>query len=158
VFVTHDQEEALEVADRVVVMDRGRIEQAGTPQEVYEQPATAFVNEFIGETIVMPVEIDAGAVRYEGALVPLNAPGIESGPARLFVRPYEMAIIPPSEAPFRGTVRRVHGLGPGRRVEIALGASDGETVIEIDAARTEQLTAGQCVGLEPRQYRIFASA
>ncbi len=54
-FVTHDQEEALEVADRVVVMDGGRIEQIGTPQEVYERPATAFVHEFIGESITLPV-------------------------------------------------------------------------------------------------------
>src|SRR5690606_13911083 len=60
VFVTHDQEEALEVADRVVVMDRGRIQQIGTPQQVYEQPANAFVHEFIGESIMLPVTVDGG--------------------------------------------------------------------------------------------------
>jgi sulfate transport system ATP-binding protein len=55
IFVTHDQEEALEVADRVVVMDKGRIEQAGTPQQVYDHPQTPFVHEFIGESIMLPV-------------------------------------------------------------------------------------------------------
>ena len=66
-FVTHDQEEALEVADRVVVMDNGRIEQVGTPQEVYEHPATPFVHDFIGELIVIPVTIENGAVCFPGS-------------------------------------------------------------------------------------------
>src|SRR5450432_993662 len=82
VFVTHDQEEALEVADRVVVMDRGRIEQTGTPQDVYERPSTPFVHEFIGESIVVPVEIDGGAMRYGGEAVGLDPQG-ELGSARL---------------------------------------------------------------------------
>ena len=72
----------------------------------------------------------------------------------MFIRPYEMAIVPLADASFRGTVRRIHGIGPGRRVEIALGA--GETVIEIDTARAESVAIGQQVGLRPRQYRIFA--
>ena len=66
IFVTHDQEEALEVANRVVVMDKGRIEQIGTPGEVYDNPATAFVHGFIGESIVLPVEVSDGCVRLGG--------------------------------------------------------------------------------------------
>ena len=66
IFVTHDQEEALEVADRVVVMDKGRIEQVGTPGEVYDHPATAFVHDFIGEFVVLPVEVRDGGVRLDG--------------------------------------------------------------------------------------------
>jgi sulfate/thiosulfate transport system ATP-binding protein len=159
VFVTHDQEEALGVADRVVVMDRGRIEQTGTPEDVYERPSTPFVHEFIGESIVVPVIVDGGAIHYEGEAVALDAQGVASGTARLFVRPYEMTIVPVGEAAFKGTVRRVHGIGPGRRLEIALAPmGGGETVIEIDASRTENIAVGQFVGLRPRQYRVFASA
>ncbi len=62
VFVTHDQEEALEVADRVVVLDKGRIEQAGTPAQVYEQPVNAFIHEFIGEATSLPVSVEGGQV------------------------------------------------------------------------------------------------
>ena len=69
IFVTHDQEEALEVANRVVVMDKGRIEQIGTPGEVYDQPATAFVHGFIGESIVLPVHVDDGRVRLDGKVL-----------------------------------------------------------------------------------------
>src|SRR5437667_9789063 len=66
IFVTHDQEEALEVANRVVVMDKGHIEQVGSPGEVYDSPATAFVHGFIGESIMLPVELRDGTVRLHG--------------------------------------------------------------------------------------------
>jgi sulfate transport system ATP-binding protein len=139
-------------------MDRGRIEQTGTPEDVYERPGTSFVHEFIGESIIVPVIIDGGTIRYEGETVALDAQGQPSGSARLFVRPYEMAIVPVDQAPFRGTVRRMHGIGPGRRLEIALGLGAGETLIEVDATRAESVAIGQSVGLRPRQYRIFANA
>jgi sulfate transport system ATP-binding protein len=155
-FVTHDQEEALEVADRVVVMDHGRIEQTGTPADVYQRPSTPFVHEFIGESIVVPVTVDGGTIRYAGEAVALDAQGARSGSARLFVRPYEMEIVPLSEGSFKGAVRRVLGIGPRRRVEIELAGA--ETVIEVDASRVENLAPGLAVGLNPRQYRIFASA
>ena len=104
VFVTHDQEEALEVADRVVVMDKGRIEQVGTPEDVYERPQTAFVHEFIGESIVVPVSVDAGSVSFEGKRLNIDAPEISSGKANLFVRPYEMNIVAADAADLRGIV------------------------------------------------------
>jgi sulfate transport system ATP-binding protein len=155
VFVTHDQEEALEVADRVVVMDHGRVEQVGSPREVYERPATSFVHEFIGETIVVPISIEAGAMRYAGAAVALDPQGVQSGSARLYVRPHEMEIVPPAEGSFTGIIRRVQGIGPRRRVEIALAGD--ETIVEVDASRVESLAAGLSVGLSPRHYRVFAS-
>src|SRR3954452_1842732 len=66
IFVTHDQEEALEVADRVVVMDKGRIEQVGTANEIYEHPATAFVHDFIGESSVLAIEMRDGIAHLNG--------------------------------------------------------------------------------------------
>ena len=79
IFVTHDQEEALEVANRVVVMDKGRIEQIGTPGDVYDNPATAFVHGFIGESIVLPVEVRDGRVRLGGKALNIAADGAASG-------------------------------------------------------------------------------
>jgi len=158
VFVTHDQEEALEVADRVVVMDKGGIEQVGTPEEVYEYPQTAFVHEFIGESIVVPVSVDAGSVSFEGKSIGIDAKEIFSGKANLFVRPYEMNIVPAETANLRGTVRRVHGIGPARRVEISLGSDDEGKIVEIDAPRSRHFEIGQPIGLVPQQYRLFATA
>src|SRR6201985_3766699 len=94
IFVTHDQEEALEVANRVVVMDKGRIEQIGTPGEVYDYPATAFVHGFIGESIGLPVDGGGGAVRLGGRSLNIAANGAASGASKLFVRRHDMAIGP----------------------------------------------------------------
>jgi sulfate transport system ATP-binding protein len=73
------------------------------------------------------------------------------------VRPYEMNIIAPDNAGLRGTIRRVHGIGPARRVEIAIGSADSR-IVEIDAPRSHQFEIGQPIGLAPRQYRLFAAA
>ena len=106
VFVTHDQEEALEVADRVVVMDKGRIEQVGTPQEVYEQPANAFVHEFIGELISLPILIESGKVNFGGRSLPIDRQGVGDGNASLFIRPYDVAIVPETD-PFGAARHRL---------------------------------------------------
>jgi sulfate/thiosulfate transport system ATP-binding protein len=157
VFVTHDQEEALEVADRIVVMDKSRIEQTGTPQQVYEHPRSPFVHGFIGESLVVPVAVESGDVRFDGQSIGINPQGVGNGAAFLFARPYEVSIVPASgENLLRGTVRRVHGIGPARRVEIGLGHNGSETVVEVDAPRGQQLRVGQTVGLRPEQYRLFA--
>jgi sulfate/thiosulfate transport system ATP-binding protein len=144
IFVTHDQEEALEVANRVVVMDKGRIEQIGTPGEVYDNPATAFVHGFIGESIVLPVEVCDGCVRLGGKSLNIAPDGVGSGASKLFVRRHDMQVGPA-------------GSGPIQRAEVALSATGGETVIEIDAPRDRELQIGDVIGLQPRRYRIFAA-
>lgn len=154
IFVTHDQEEALEVANRVVVMDKGRIVQIGTPGDVYDNPATAFVHGFIGESIVLPVEVSDGCVRLGGRVLNIRADGAASGASKLFVRRHDMQVGPAGGGAFEGMVRRVRTFGPVQRAEVAL--SGGEAVIEIDAPRDQELRTGDIVGLQPRHYRIFA--
>jgi len=153
-FVTHDQEEALEVADRIVVMNRGRIEQTGTPEEVYAQPATAFVHGFIGESISIPVVIGDAGLSFAGRPIGLDATGVAPGPGLLFVRPYDMAITAAEGAALTGEVKRVHGIGPARRVEIALSGGEAR-VIEVDPPRALDVHCGETVGLRPRHYRVF---
>ena len=158
IFVTHDQEEALEVANRVVVMDKGRIEQIGTPGDVYDHPATAFVHSFIGESIVLPVDVSDGKVRLGDRILNVDADGA-SGPSKLFVRRHDMTVGPVGEAAtngaLEGTVRRVRTFGPIQRADIAL-SGDGDTLVEIDAPRDRHLATGDLVSLQPRRYRIFA--
>jgi sulfate transport system ATP-binding protein len=156
IFVTHDQEEALEVANSVVVMDKGRIEQIGTPADVYDNPQTAFVHGFIGESIVLPVEVHDGFVRLGDTPLNIAVEHGRSGPSKLFVRRHDMQISPPGWGGLEGTVRRVRTFGPIQRADIALSSSRGETLIEIDAPRDRELRDGEVVGLRPRRYRIFA--
>jgi sulfate transport system ATP-binding protein len=158
VFVTHDQEEALELADRVIVLDKGRVQQVGTPEEVYERPQTAFVQHFIGESLAVPVTIDSGSVHFAGRKLALDPQGLANGAASLFVRPYDVVIVPDAGATMlSGVVTRVHGFGPARRVEIALLEGDREHFVELNAPRDKAFAIGQHVGLEPRAYRLFAS-
>jgi sulfate transport system ATP-binding protein len=156
IFVTHDQEEALEVADRVVVMDKGRIEQTGTPQQVYDHPQTPFVHEFIGDSVVLPVVVLNGEVQFAGRPIGVHPQGMPDGAATLFARPFNMTILPASvEADLKGVVRRIHGIGAARRIEIALGSEQAPTIIEVNASRAQQWRVGQTVGLRPEQYRLF---
>jgi sulfate transport system ATP-binding protein len=157
IFVTHDQEEALEVANRVVVMDKGKIEQIGTPGDVYDNPATAFVHGFIGESIVLPVEVSGGSVRLGGRPLNIAADGAVSGASKLFVRRHDMQIGPAGSGSLEGSVRHVRSFGPIQRAEVALTGGEGKTVIEIDAPRDRELQAGEIISLQPRRYRIFAA-
>src|SRR5438270_5877152 len=154
IFVTHDQEEALEVANRVVVMDKGRIEQVGTPGDVYDNPATAFVHGFIGESIVLPVNVSNGRVRLGDKALKIDAEGAPSGASKVFVRRHDMAIGPAGSGSAGGSVRQGSSFGPIQRGVVALC---GGEIIEIDAPRDRELQAGEIVGLEPRRYRIFAA-
>ena len=156
IFVTHDQEEALEVANRVVVMDKGRIEQTGSPDDVYERPVTAFVHGFIGESIELPVQVGDGAVRLDGKSLDIAADGVTSGPSRLFIRRHDMQLCPAGSGAFEGAVTHVRTFGPIQRAEVRFG--QGQAAIEIDAPRDNQLRVGDIVGLTPRRYRIFAAA
>jgi sulfate transport system ATP-binding protein len=134
-------------------MDKGRIVQIGTPDDVYDNPATAFVHGFIGESIVLPVQVRDGCVRLGGKALNIAADGALSGASKLFVRRHDMQVGPAGSGAFEGKVRHVRTFGPIQRAEVAL--SEGETVIEIDAPRDREIRTGDIVGLQPRRYRIF---
>ncbi|KQW19022.1 sulfate ABC transporter ATP-binding protein [Afipia sp. Root123D2] len=157
IFVTHDQEEALEVANRVVVMDKGRIEQIGTPSEVYDNPATAFVHSFIGESIILPVKVCDGRVNLGDKVLNLASREMASGPSRLFIRRHDVAILAPGNGVIEGDVKRVRAFGPTQRADVALQVNGEEMLIEIDAPRDRDLQTGETVSLQPRRYRIFAT-
>ena len=114
ILVTHDQEEALEVADRVVVMNHGRIEQVGTPEEVFHQPATQFVMEFLGQVNVFHGRVQGGKAML--GEVPLDGhffPGKDEGAAMVYMRPHELDIkLYRNGAPsFPATVTRINPAG-----------------------------------------------
>jgi sulfate transport system ATP-binding protein len=161
VFVTHDQEEALEVADRVAVMNQGRLEQVGTPQEVYDNPASAFVYNFLGNVNLFHGRIDSGRARI-GELeleLPQNASGGD-GPALGYARPYEMNVTrePNDPSAICAHLRHVYGVGPN--VKLELQRSDTGTLLEAELGRKQfndlDLKLGDVVYVTPRNLRVFA--
>jgi sulfate transport system ATP-binding protein len=139
-----------------VVLNQGRIEQIGTPQDVYDRPASAFVHDFIGESISLAVHVEGGQLRFDGRALPLDSQGTPAGPARLFVRPYDMSLVAEGEAPLSGTVKHIKAFGPNLRVEIELQRPRDEAIaLEVQARRDERIQTGQTVGLKPERYRIF---
>ena len=153
VFVTHDQEEALEVADRVVVMNHGRIEQIGTPDEVYSSPASPFVYRFLGNVNVFHNRLH-GAWAKIARDVP-EAPG-EHGQTLAFVRPHDIDIeSTPCEGGIEATVQDTHAIGPLVRVELAQAAGPVEVELTRERADALRLQKEQHVWLKPRQVKLF---
>ena len=123
-FVTHDQEEALAIADRVGVMQSGHLEQLGPPTEIYSRPATPFVAEFVGLTNRIAGEVKNGLVEVRGVRLPLVQPDAASGPAIALVRPEAVSLATDgatSAGPLVGTVIAVAFLGATSRVTVDLG-------------------------------------
>ena len=154
VFVTHDQEEALELADRVAILNSGKIEQVGSADEVYDNPASAFVMSFIGDTSSIPVAFDGARASYGGE--PFEAPfeGHRHGPGRLYVRPRDIAIAPPQPGLLVGRVAKVHRTAAGRRAQIAIG--DSETIVEAEIGIDQPLHEGERVGVRLLKVKAFA--
>jgi sulfate transport system ATP-binding protein len=162
VFVTHDQDEALEVADRVVVMNQGRVEQIGTPDEVFHHPQTEFVMRFLGETNDFHARVDSGTVQFGSLELPYPQDRQQVvGDARVFVRPYDLTIdVKTNGLPaLQAAVLRVQSAGPVVRVE--LRTVDHQTLsAELSQERfaTMDLDVGSKVFVRPRHIRVFAGS
>ena len=142
VYVTHDQEEAMSMADRIAVMNDGRIEQLGSPEEVYRRPTSRFVADFIGDSNFFAATVGGGVAELaDGSRVPA-APG--TGPATLMVRPEAIRIS--AEGPLRGEVVHTSFLGKHVRVALETRASDAPVIVALHD--TSALPAvGDTVGL-----------
>ena len=148
VFVTHDQDEALEVSDRVAVMNEGRIEQVGSPDEVYHQPATSFVYNFLGN-----VNLFHGRTDEEQTTVP-----DPSGGDLVYARPHLLEIHrqPNGAAHFRATIKHINSAGPLVKIEAV--AEWGEPVhVEMsqEKFRDLQLLKNEAVFIVPRETKVF---
>jgi sulfate transport system ATP-binding protein len=161
VFVTHDQEEALEVSDRVVIMNEGRVEQSGTPEEVYERPATSFVYGFLGDVNLFHGRIHRGRVRIgESELDAPEWPEARDQAGIAYVRTYdvELASTPNGNSSLEALVRHVRTFGPVVRLELDL--VDGGRTIEAHLPRSRfeglAIAKGQRVYVSPTHVRVFA--
>jgi putative spermidine/putrescine transport system ATP-binding protein len=144
VFVTHDQEEALAVADRVGVMNAGRLEQLAPPAELYSAPASRFVGEFVGLSNRLPADVRDGVAAVLGREVPV-LPGSTDGRGHALVRPESVSVV--KDAGGGATVATVMFLGPLSRVTCTL--SDGTDVVaQLASSDALRLEPGDAVRLE----------
>jgi len=160
VFVTHDQEEAFEVADRVVVMSRGKIEQQGAPEEVFEHPANAFVMDFLGNVNVFHGRVEGGRALLGSFEVPYpEHPQDESRPVTAYVRPHELELdrIPRGPSSLKAEVLRVNAAGAAVKVELLAEELGLPLNVEISQERYAklELKSGERVFVFPKRVRVF---
>lgn len=161
IFVTHDQEEALEVADRVVVINKGKIEQIGTPQEVYDHPVSPFVYQFLGNVNQFNSHIDRGEVKIAGVDFKLDSHAeTQNSPAIAYVRPHDIEITKTetgSNPRIEAFVSYVNAVGPLVRLELNRADHSERIEAELTQERFKELNVnqGDKVFVYPRNVRIF---
>ena len=156
VFVTHDQEEALELADRVAILNKGRIEQVGTPAEVYDNPASAFVCDFLGGGTRLDCTVADGVALIAGARVPVVNQLPPPGPATAYIRAHDIDLAEAGEAgTLSATIRLIQPVGPQLRLDLNLDGKVVEAVLDRHATTTA-LTPGQTVSLRLRRANVYA--
>jgi sulfate/thiosulfate transport system ATP-binding protein len=161
IFVTHDQEEAFEVADKIVVMNLGKIEQSGTPTEVFEQPTNPFVIDFLGNVNKFPVRLRDGRALIGDVEMPLTRIPIngDSDEAHVYVRPHELDL-ERSPRTSNGLAAKVIHINPaGSVVKVRLMAESFGLMVSVDISperyKQLQIKAGDHVYVSPKRVRMF---
>ncbi len=156
VFVTHDQEEALELADRVVVMSLGRIEQAGAPAAVYDAPATSFVFDFLGNVNRLACQVEARVVKFAGLPLPVEPVDVADGPALAFVRPHDVELLNGQPAsPSAAQVRAIIAIGPNARVDLDYAGQPLEAALDRNRLAILNLSVGDWCAVRFHRVRVF---
>jgi sulfate transport system ATP-binding protein len=160
VFVTHDQEEALELADRVVVMSQGQIEQVGGADDIYDRPASPFVFSFIGASSVLQADVRGGTVLVGGTPLGAAEAGTPDGPARLFLRPHDLDVVDvgagAGTGALTGTIAAIRRNNDSRLVELDVGTRGERLEVEVPVGFAG--TTGSSLSVRPRQWKLFPGA
>jgi sulfate transport system ATP-binding protein len=158
ILVTHDQEEALEVSDEIVVMNHGKIEQTGNADTLYRAPANAFVTEFLGETDAFEGRIEKGTWHYNGFKWPLSrAHAWQEQTATGYVRPHEWALAGSGTPMLFARISKIHAAGPLTHLSVQPG-SGNEIHVTFAGSEAAQhgFAIGQNIALSPKQIYIFS--
>ncbi len=153
VFVTHDQDEAFEVSDRVVILNRGRVEQIGSPEDIFHHPANAFVMNFLGNVNIFHTRLEAGVPGHL-ELAPPQTPGAQA----VFVRPHDLSLKPFRENPasIPGVIAHVRTVGLSTRVSLTVpGGTQLQVEISAEEFQTLGLKKGDAAFATPKEVKVF---
>jgi putative spermidine/putrescine transport system ATP-binding protein len=150
IYVTHDQSEAMELGDRVVVMSKGQIAQIGSPREIYFEPRNRFVAEFIGAANIIEAPVENGQLLLPGGRQPIAGPVLQKA-AIAMVRPETIRLVEPDSASLSGTIDSVAFNGDRQRLVVS-GAS--VKPLTVDAPNTVKVKSGDRVGLSIAQEAV----
>ena len=160
ILVTHDQEEALEVADRVVVMNQSKIEQVGTPEEVFHQPASEFVIDFLGQVNVFKGRLDSGRALFDN--IAMEVPELshaQKGNANVYVRPHDLDINRHRNGSqsLQANIERINPAGAHAKLTL-LGIDGNQIQVDLPFERFSSLNLkkGELVYVSPRKVHVFA--
>lgn len=156
-FVTHDQQEAFEVSDQIVVLNKGKVEQMGPPQDLYERPATPFVTEFLGAFNILPLETVLSIDVTEERPLPVSVPGSDET-ATIYVRPHDLDVTRHRDGRpgWPARIRRLTPLGGLVRLELTL--HDGtDLIVQLTRQRSLELELadGEDVYVAPKDMKVF---
>jgi sulfate transport system ATP-binding protein len=155
VFVTHDQEEALELADRIAIMNVGQVEQVATPSEAYDRPATQFVSEFLGFANRLPCHVENGVARLGGFMLPTELDDYV-GEAVAYVRPHEIGLNRANGHDVaQAIIDSIVALGPSARVDLALGEQRLEVLVDRERLAELGLAVGDHCAVTITRAHVF---
>jgi iron(III) transport system ATP-binding protein len=160
IMVTHDQEEALSVADRIVVMNHGVIEQVGTPMEIYREPASPFVADFVGKVNVLPARVSVGELRFGALRLPCEGADRD---VKIYLRPEDVLARPIADGDahvFDATLEKIEFLGSFCHVHVgspALGAHKLTVYLSLNFLSEQALQVGSTLKLKllPDRIKVF---
>ena len=160
IMVTHDQEEALSVADRIVVMNHGVIEQVGSPMDVYREPASPFVADFVGKVNIVPARVTAGELRFGAMTLPCAGPDRD---VRVYLRPEDVLarpIAPDDAHRFAATIEKIEFLGAYCHVHVSspsLGGNKLVVYLSLNFLSEQSLQPGSSITLKllPERIKVF---
>lgn len=156
IFVTHDQDEAMEISDKIILVNRGRIEQIGTPHDIYESPQSKFAASFVGSVNVINAFVENDSIFIKGAPGRIHCQNLQPGEIVLLVRPEEITLLREAEgSTLPGKINSIHYRGGFYQVDLTVGTNRLKTIVNKETFLRQLWHKGERVYVRFKQYKVY---